>query len=136
VRELQRTQGTGPTYWLLICSGFRTYRFLPVSWKRFFPNCRERTPQGVQEFMNRLAEDQFGSQYDAEAGIVRFQYPQLLRNQLRDVPRGRIRDAHVAYFQERNSGYVQGDELVCLTNVSDENLTRAGQRILGQIVES
>ena len=136
VRELQRTQGTAPTYWLLICSGFRTYRFLPVFWKQFFPNCRERTPQGVQEFMNRLAEHQFGSQYDAEAGIVRFQYPQILCNQLRDIPRGRIRDAHIAYFQERNPGYVLGDELVCLTDVSEENLTRAGQRILGQIVES
>ena len=135
IRELEREHGIGPTYWLLICSGFRTYRFLSVFWKQFYPNCRERTPQPVQEFMNRLAEHQFGAQYDAETGIVRFGQPQILCDRLRDIPQGRTEDPHIAYFQNRNPGYVQGDELVCLTDVSDENLTRAGQRILGQITE-
>lgn len=86
--------------------------------------------------MNRLAERQYGAQYDAPSGIVRFGQPQVLCDQLREIPPGRGDDPHVAYFQDRNPGYVRGDELVCLTDVSDENLTRAGRRILGQISES
>lgn len=37
VRALHARRGTGPLWWLLIVSGFRTYRFLPVFCREYFP---------------------------------------------------------------------------------------------------
>ena len=37
VRALRRLHPRGPLYWLLLSSGFRTYRFLPVFWREFHP---------------------------------------------------------------------------------------------------
>ena len=37
VRELRASFPRGKYYWLLLTSGFRTYRFLPVFWREFHP---------------------------------------------------------------------------------------------------
>ena len=37
---------------------------------------------------------------------------------------------HIAFFLATNPGHVRGDELVCLTELCDENLTRAGRRMI------
>ena len=38
-------------------------------------------------------------------------------------------DPHIAFFLERNPGFVRGDELVCLTRIDERNLTPAGRRM-------
>src|SRR5262249_29878203 len=35
-------------FWLLLTSGFRTYRFLPVFWREFFPRFDEVMPEASQ----------------------------------------------------------------------------------------
>jgi benzoyl-CoA reductase/2-hydroxyglutaryl-CoA dehydratase subunit BcrC/BadD/HgdB len=49
---------------------------------------------------------------------------------LAEVPDGRRDDPHVAYFLQQNPGWREGDELVCLTEIDDENLTVAGRRMI------
>ena len=118
-------------YWLLLTSGFRTYRFLPVFWREFFP--RHDTVAGGAEsrLLRQLAHERYGNAFDAETGIVRFAAPQRLRQSLAGVPAGREADAHVAFFLARNPGHARGDELVCLTEISELNLTAAGRRMVG-----
>jgi hypothetical protein len=118
-------------YWLLLTSGFRTYRFLPVFWRDFCP--RHDSGSEGKGLIDALADERFGSRYDAVRGVVRFARPQVLVPELLDVPSGRAVDAHVAFFLERNPGYTRGDELVCLTNLGDDNLTAAGRRIARQL---
>jgi hypothetical protein len=119
VRELR------PEYWLLITSGFRTYRFLPVFWKEFWP--RFDAPQRPA-LLETLARERFGSRYDN--GIVRFASPQVLRNGLKEIPPSRLDDPHVKFFAERNRGHAQGDELVCLCPLVAANQTAAGRRLV------
>jgi hypothetical protein len=119
-----------PLYWLLITSGFRTYRFLPLFWRWFFPRFDRVTPPGVQEFMDRLATDRFGAHFHPEEGIVQFPRPQRLRSHLAGIPQGRLDDPHIRYFAERNPDADAGDELVCLTRIDEGNLTPAGERVL------
>lgn len=119
----------GRCYWLLLTSGFRTYRFLTVFWREFFP-CFERvTPPEQQRLLDQLALERYGSHYDARRGIVRFQNPQRLRTGLNQIAQGRVLDPHVAFFALRNPGHTNGDELVCLTELCPENLTAAGRRM-------
>jgi hypothetical protein len=116
-------------YWLLLTSGFRTYRFLPVFFRDFYPRVDAATPVREGELLDRLAREQFGAQYDWAAGVVRFERPQVLAPDLVILPEGRVPDPHVAFFLARNPGFVRGDELACLTRIDERNLTPAGRRM-------
>ncbi len=124
------TESDNPTLiWLVISSGFRTYRFLPVFWRVFYPHCRRQTPEDIQNLMHKLATDQFGDCYDPERGIVSFEKSQILIETLGDVPESRLQNPHIAFFNKRNPGRVKGDNLVCITEISENNLTKAGKRM-------
>jgi hypothetical protein len=116
-------------YWLLICSGFRTYRFLPTFWQDFYPRYDITTPTNITKLMTNLAQKYYGNLYQEATGIVRFPDPQILREGLIEIPSGRQTNPHIQYFKEKNPGYRQGDELVCLTEIRYDNLTTAGQRM-------
>ena len=117
-------------FWLLLTSGFRTYRFLPVFWREFFPRFDRDTPENLRRLLNQLGQERFGAQFDPAPGIVRFRFPQKLCSGLKEVPLGREHDPHVSFFLSQNAGHVNGDELVCLTELCPENLTRAGRRMM------
>lgn len=128
---IQTIQGdaTEKLYWLLISSGYRTYRFLSIFAKEFFPHYNQATPPHIAMFMQQLAIAQFQECYDPETGIVRFPNPQILTPELRFVPPEKLKDPHVAFFMIKNPNHDQGDELVCLAEVTESNVTRAGMRI-------
>lgn len=132
VRALRDRHG-GRMVWLLICSGPRTYRFLPVFFRQYVPRATTGAPdlrEGAQAALKDvLAAARYGDAYDAETGIVRLREPQRLRASIRDLP-GVRRDRHVRLFEELNPGATEGDELVCLADLADTNLTRAGLRMV------
>ena len=130
IYDIARDYPAGELYWLLLTSGFRTYRFVSVFCRNFYPKFDIRTPPEVQWILDALSVERFGSTYDAGSGLVRFSNPQVLRARLRGIPDGRSADPHVRFFLERNPGHVQGDELVSLSSLSPENLTAAGRRML------
>jgi len=120
-----------PLYWLLITSGYKTYRFLPVFFKEFYPRPDLPTPAATQTLLDRLARERFGPAFDREQGVVRFNGTATpLRPGVAEVGPERRRDPHVAYFLARNPGHAQGDELVCLTRLHTDNLTAAGRRMV------
>lgn len=130
VHRIQAEEPEGPWYWLLLSSGFRTYRFLPVFWREFWPRVDVETPDEMRALTHSLARARFGAAYDADAGVVRFARPQRLRPHLASLPEGRDLDPHVRFFLERNPGHAAGDELVCLAPIHEDNLTAAGQRVV------
>ena len=130
VNRLRENYPRGPYYWLLLTSGFRTYRFLPVFWREFYPRFDTPTPPDRKRLLDHLARERFAERYDPTSGIVRFSQPQRLRGALGEIPVGRTADPHVGFFLSRNPSHVDGDELVCLTELSDGNLTPAGRRMV------
>ncbi|MDB6030472.1 MAG: hypothetical protein JWM16_810 [Verrucomicrobiales bacterium] len=129
VNRLRERYPRGKYYWLLLTSGFRTYRFLPVFWQEFFPRHDAVTPSNIRRLRDHLAAQRFGAKYDAASGIVRFEQPQRLQGALKNVPVERTFDPHVAFFLAHNPGHPQGDEMVCLTELRVGNLTAAGRRM-------
>ena len=119
-----------PLYWLLISSGYKTYRFLTVFYKEFYPRHDVPTPPEIQSLMEHLATQRFGSDYHCEEGVVRFRDGATpLREGVAEVTDERLHDPHVAFYIARNPGYVNGDELVCITRVHPDNFTPAGRRM-------
>jgi len=129
VNYLRQQYAENQLYWLLICSGFRTYRFLPTFWKEFYPRYNKDTPVVIENLMGSLAQEYYSDRYDKVTGIVRFKSPQILRDGLIEIPKGRQTNPHIQFFTTKNPDYRCGDELVCLTEISYENLTHAGQRM-------
>lgn len=129
VRRLREEHPQGRLWWLLLTSGYRTYRFLPVFWKDFWPRWDTPTPPEAQARMDFLVREKLGDLYRKDEGIVRFPEPQRLSGGLAEVPEGRLADPHVAFFLAKNPGWVEGDELVCLTEIAEANLTAAGRRM-------
>jgi len=115
--------------WLLIVSGYRTYRFLPVFWREFVPR-HDRSHRDDHALLQLLARERFAEAFDPSSGIVRLPQPQRLRASLADIPNGKQADPHVRHFLELNPGHAQGDELACLCDLADGNLTPAGRRML------
>ena len=130
VREIYRRDQGRRLVWLLITSGYRTYRFLPVFWKQYYPRYDKETPSDVSEIMHHLAREKFGDKYDQNAGIVRFEHPHRLIDELGGVPETRLSDPNVAYFNKHNPNHAGGDELVCFAEINDDNLSAAGRRML------
>jgi hypothetical protein len=130
VYDARREYPDGDLYWLLLTSGFRTYRFVPVFCRIFYPRFDAPTPAHAQQLLDALSMERFGAQYDSTTGVVRFPKPQMLREGLVGVPDGRHADPHVSFFLDRNPGHAAGDELVTLTSLATDNLTPAGRRML------
>ncbi len=129
VNQLRGIYGEPDLVWLLLVSGFRTYRLLPVFWQEFYPCYGRSTPASVQEAMHSVASALFGAQYSPADGVVRFQEPQMLKPEHNGIPAARCGDPHVNFFVSRNPLHSQGDELVCWARLSHENLTEAGARM-------
>jgi len=117
-------------FWFLISSGYKTYRFLPVFFREFFPCPSLSTPRHIQRILDVLGKTRFGSEYDAASGIVRFRHAAPLRQGVADISEQRLNDPMVAFFNSKNPGHARGDELACIARISRANVTRAGERML------
>lgn len=121
-----------PVFWFLICSGYKTWRFLPLFFRRFYPNPDGPTPPDCQRVIDALGTSKFGDQYDARSGIVRLRAATPLRAGVADVSDRRLRDPLVRFFTRSNPGHASGDELACLAELSRANLTRSAERMLAR----
>jgi len=113
-----------------LTSGYRTYRLLPVFWREFYPRAGSQTPLAWDVLLKTLAEQRFGARFCPRRQIVQFASPQRLRPEFAEIPEGRLADPNVKLFVARNPGHVDGDELVCIADLSPDNLTPAGKRVV------
>jgi len=104
---------------------------LPLFFRNFYPNHAGPTPEYEQELLDHLAISRFNSSYLKECGIVRL-VPQAdcLKPSLSKIPEHQRCKPFVQFFLERNPGYVNGDELVCLARIAASNFTRMAQRFV------
>jgi hypothetical protein len=118
------------TYWFLIAKGYKTYRFLPVFFREFYPRFDAITPDWAAKLIDGLGAHKYPPAY--AGGIVRAGPSGCrLRDGVAAITPGRLSDPHVRFFAERNSGHARGDELCCLAPLTRENFTPAALRVIG-----
>ena len=117
-------------FWFLICSGYKTYRFLPVFFRTFHPRREEPIPPETRRILDAFAAVSLPPRVRPRARC-------RATPRCHSAPRGRSRrdterlaDPDIAFFVEANPGHADGDELACLTEIAPDNLTRAGRRML------
>jgi hypothetical protein len=81
--------------------------------------------------MDEVATEKFGADYSPETQIVSHHCKRdwLCASEHDPLLLGRD-DPHIRFFLERNPGYIQGDELVCLIEISGENLHARMRRVI------
>lgn len=110
-------------YWLLLCSGYRTYRILPTFFHSYVPSANSH-PQ-LCEKLDRWARQLFCQRYRDR--VVKPRWPTPLHHP--EPPLRLSADPHVRLFGELNPGYRQGDELACLIPLEQANLRPGGRRL-------
>lgn len=131
--EADRIQGRSSDarlYWFLICSGYKTWRYLPIFFRHYSPHPERSASAFDRKVLRALATTKFGDEYHPDAGVVRFRRATPLRRGIADVTERRLRDSAVDFFVRANPGHTEGDELACLARISRANLTAAGLRLL------
>lgn len=124
---------SAPLYWFLICSGYRTYLYLPFFFRDFYPRCDGGTPAFEAALIDHLGKMKYPQEY--ADGLVRVREPrECLLSDLAVPPPHKLSNPHIKYFVDRNPGYLRGDELVCVTEFSLENTRRYAHDALANSV--
>jgi hypothetical protein len=124
--------GPEPLDWFLLSSGQRTFRLMRTLFREVHPDPAAARPE-LRVRLDAYARERFGPAWDPARGIVRLpRSVHHLRPGVGDVTDARLRDPAVALFAALNPGHVAGDELGCLCELSEANLTRAALRLLGR----
>ena len=124
-----------PLHWFLISKGYRTYRFLPVFFRRFHPVYDQETPVDRARLLDAVAAFKFGPLYDPASGIIRVAgVKDRLRPDFCGVPESRRNDPHVQFFLRSNPRWDLGDELSCITDIARSNLSAYAWRAIAQTV--
>lgn len=120
-------------YWFLISMGYRTYRFLPVYFKNFYPRYDREMPEFDKKVLDSLAAQKYPAEYDPKAGIVKHVIPkEKLKSGVAEVSEAKLRNPHTAFFLKKNPGYWAGDELACLALIDENNLNPIAFRVMGR----
>jgi hypothetical protein len=121
--RLKQEQPALPLYWFLICSGYRTYLYLPLFFHDFAPRHDRPTPEFDAALIDTLGRMKFPDEYNG--GVVHVRRPRECLRPEFAVPRpAKLDNPHVRFFFERNPGCLRGDELVCVTEFSLANTRR------------
>ena len=119
----------GKTYWLLLTKGYKTYKFLHTFFNEFYPRVDTETPQEIQKIIDKFSTEQFGEKY--QNGVYAAG-KDFLKEEYALINETKLKDKNTAFFLEKNPNYANGDELVCITELCEDNINQIGKRVLGR----
>jgi hypothetical protein len=115
-------------YWFFDTFSYKSYLILARNLREFWPHRSRSTPPDTAAFIDSLASEHYGPDWDPVTGVARRSgYKQLrpdtapIDNKLRDDP-------DVGFFESANPGHREGDMLVCLAPLTARNLFSAIKR--------
>ncbi len=129
--ELRAHDPSRRLFWFLISKGYRTYLYLPFFFHRFYPRLDVPTPPFEQALIDALARSRYPRHFNPATGVIEFDVSHgHLIPAIADTPDHRRDHPHVRFFLERNPGYAQGNELVCVAELSPDNMRGVARRML------
>jgi len=121
-----------PVYWTLISKGWRTFRILPFLFREFYPNPFAKIENSrLKEVRDAFGKHKYPKYYKERTGLIQFPTPVQRLKPRSDEAECNRDDPYAKFFFEKNPGYLNGDELVCVAEISIENFTRSTIKLLG-----
>jgi hypothetical protein len=110
-------------FWFLISKGYKTYKFLPTYFRRFYPCYNLETPEFEKKLIDAFGLMKFPGNYNPDKGVIQMNGTKdYLKPNIADITEKRLKDPHIAFFAKKNPGYYKGNELVCIAKISQENM--------------
>lgn len=114
---------SSPLYWLLISKGYRTYRYLPVFFKDYFPRPNRPLSDLESDILKAFTGDLFNGHLDRTTWVLRSsEKSQRVRPGVADITEEKRKKPDIAFFETLNPGHAMGDELICLSRFDERNL--------------
>lgn len=118
-------------YWFLISKGYKTYKMLPVFFRTFYPDCRTTLPEDEKAIMNAFGHLKYPDEYNERTGVIEYNgQKDKLKTGVADITEKQLKDKHIRFFTDKNPHYYEGNNLVCLACLSEDNLSPAARRLL------
>ena len=127
-----------PLYWFLISKGYRTYRYLHLFAREYWPGFANdmgenslpaANASALEAILHQVASSKFGDAWDRRAGLIRFPHSRgQLRADWAGVRENLRQRPEVAYFLNKNPRYAEGEELACITLLDESNLRSVARR--------
>lgn len=128
--ELACGSGDPHVGFVLLTSTHRSYRFLPGFFHEYYPHPDRPIPAEVQAKLDALVGLKFPREYNAQTGIVRPVHATPVRPGREDPAATTRDDRHAEFFRRANPRFEQGDFLACFAELTWENLTPLGRRVV------
>ncbi|MDE2451450.1 MAG: hypothetical protein KGO22_20905 [Gammaproteobacteria bacterium] len=116
-------------YWFFDTFSYKSYLVLSRNLREFWPRRARAIPPHMLAFIDRLASDRYGPDWNRQTGVVRRSGHKRLRATTAPIDSALSSDPDVNFFQASNPGHGEGDMLVCLAPLTAGNLLGAIARV-------
>ena len=132
---IKREHPERPLYWLLLVKGHRTFRYLPLFARSFWPHWTiDRSD--LKPLANALAIDMFPGDYNPDSGVVEFAESRgHLKPDIATPSESEAARDDVGFFLKRNPGYRRGHELVCVAEIEPHNMKPLTLKLFGKTLD-
>jgi hypothetical protein len=132
IGSLLQMEPSVPLYWILTTKGYKTFRFLPVFFKDYYPKSGGTISEFDAEILRDYATKHFSERYDSGSGILcAGPTDQRLRPGVSDIDASNRGRSDIAYFECMNPGHARGDELVCIARFCQDNIKSSMLKRIG-----
>jgi hypothetical protein len=129
VGQIKQSAPSIPLFWFLLVKGHRTFKYLSVFGKSFFPHWSAPRAD-LKSLVDQLAIAKFGSDYDPGTGVVKFPASRgHLKEAIAHASPEEMSKAATQFFLHKNPGYRLGHELVCICELELFNMKPLAARI-------
>lgn len=132
VGQIIATDRSKHWYWYLLSKGHRTYMYLPLFFREYYPSVKSESQDGdLKLIAERVSTFLYPGYWQPEAGVLKFDSDAgSLSSELAQGTYARKNNSHVAFFLERNPEFYRGDELVCVAELHPDNFKRSAKDYL------
>lgn len=118
-------------YWFLISMGYKTYRFLPIFFKEFYPRYDKPIPPFEKRLLDIFGNMKYPQEYNSKLGIIHpMKAKAYLKPGVADINSHLLKNPHINFFLRKNPLYHEGDELACIAELTEGNLKPIAYRII------
>ena len=123
-----------PLFWFLTTKGYKTYRFLPIFFREFYPRHDAVTPDWARDLIDSLAAHKYPDAYEMGSGMLSWgDRGCCLADGVAQITDRRFHDPHIRFFAQENPGHAHGDELCCVAHLTRANFTSSAYRVIGSM---
>jgi hypothetical protein len=136
IGEIKRQVPASPLYWFLLVKGHRTFKYLSVFGKSFFPHWTLDRGD-LKPLADMLALERFGADYNPATGVVEFSKSRgHLKSGIASATPEELQKPATQFFFKQNRDYRQGHELVCICELESFNMKPLAARVYSKAVDA